>query len=646
MRKLGNPEIAIMRRRGCRAEDWGRILVADKFEPGDSFRRVYFSGDVRLGTYVGKVDVGGGVFLPTGVTSSRLHNATIGDNCRVYASTLANVDVGSDVIVEHVAELSREGEGIFGNGVRAHVLAEDGARSVPLWRNLSAQMAHLICHYKGEPFGKALELVVAKDSSLLDRARSRVGDKCLLRRTGKMKNVWIGDGVVIDGCGDIGDCYFAGGKAPARIGEGVSAEGCVFLSACRVESGVRLAQCLVGEGVVLEQSLFAEHSVFFANCRFKLGEVLSVMAGAFAESHHRATLALTCQCSFSTFGSGANASNHHFKLGPRHGGVLRRGTRCGSGSYLFWPCDIGAFSTVVGRHTEHLETADLPFSLLVSTGAGTVLIPGAHIFGIGVFRDAIKWQSRDRRGAVERPLDLVNAAVYSPYVMQSLERGLAMLRRSEGMEADLRHGGAVIPKQRIRLALAAYETGLLFYVGECILRHATARFPGGGVTAEQVAAVIRGATGGGVGYNGGRWRDWGGMLLCGRDADEFIGDVASGRLGDWDGVRERLEGIHAAYGERELEWAAWRWRHERGEGAIGTVVEFYKGWRKAVEDRYQALVKDAGKEFTRELAYGYGIESGAVESFRRIRGEPTNEPIVQEVLNERDRLLALAEAIK
>lgn len=666
IRNLTESEITTLKQRGCHAEDWNRILVAWDFSPGNSFHNVRFSGNIELGSCNGDISPGdspsldvnvnvdihplhNALFLPTGISDSILHNVSIGHNCRIHASTLVNVNVGSDAILEHVAELSSTQTSTFGNNLFANILTEDGARSIPLWRHLSAQVAHILCHCRHHPAAQTLLDIIDRDSHRLASARSHIGKRCLLRRTGRLRNVFFGDGAIAEDVGSLNNCHLEGGPAPACLGEGVCADSTIFLSASHATGGVRLERCLVGEGVRLEASLYAEHSVFFANSFFKLGEAVSLMAGPFTESHHRATLVLTCQSSFSTFGSGANASNHHFKLGPRHGGVLRRGTRCGSGSYLYWPCDIGAFSTVVGRHTEHLQTLDFPFSLIVSTGTGSVLVPGVHVFGIGVFRDAMKWRRRDRRAKVARPLDLVNSNVYSPYVMQAMERGLAMLRRSALMEGDLRHGGAVIPSQRVQPGIRLYESALTFYTGECLLRHSGDGRKGEAITADCVLETIREYTGGGDRedgeYRGGEWRDWGGMLVSGFDAEEFLRELGEGRVKDWEGVRERLEGIGGLYGVREVEWAAWRCLRSCGGGSEEGVREFFREWRKAVEFRAESLMRDAGKEFTPELAYGFGVEGAGVENFRKIRGEAVEEGIVREVIAERERLLELASHI-
>ncbi|MCD8141432.1 MAG: DUF4954 family protein [Planctomycetaceae bacterium] len=615
-RQLTADEVTALVGNGCAAEDWGAVTVADGFAPGRVFR-TRFAGSVRVGARCG-------------LTDASLADVWLGDDCVIDRSR-----------IRHTAE--REP---FGLGHPVHVLAEDGARQVPLYQGLSSQLAHLLCHLQSHPVAAKLLDIVEADILSLDASRSHIGDGCRVTDTVLLENVWLGQGTIVEGAVLLRNCYTPDAPAsPARILEGVRFENGVALAGSLIDGGSRLHACLVGEGVVVDRTFSAKHSLFFANSEFHLGEAACAMAGPFANSHHKATLVLACQCSFNTFGSTANSSNHHFKLGARHGGVLRRGARCGSGSYIFWPADIGAFSTVVGKHLRHIETADFPFSLLLEKNGESVLVPGVYLFSAGMTRDGTKWPKRDRRAAIAEPLDAVNPAIFSPYTMQALETGSRLLRRSHTLDADLRHNGAVIPAERIAPALQVYETALVFYIGECLLR-AVRRLKGNAALhpADFLQVIDRGMAD--AALAGGKWRDWGGMLLSGHDADHFHQDVLSGVLATPEAVRERFRQIHASYEARELAWAASRWRRDHGDGAgEDPVVAFLGRWRNAVRFRYDSLLRDVGKEFTREVMYGFGVEESAIAAFRRVRGDPGAEQLVLDAREERDTLLGLVDGI-
>lgn len=644
-RNLTGQERDALIHNGCMAEDWQRIRVKDGFSP-DAVTHTVFSGTVSLGVFDAVSGADGAFPLPAGIRDSRIRNVDIGDNCRLVNATVQDAVLGEGCLVENTTIAHHANDTPFGLMQYAHVLAEDGARQVPLWNGLSAQLAHLLCHLQLHPVAEQLLDMMAADVLALDASRSRLGRRCRIRNAGRLDTVWLGEGTVVEHAAGLDNCYAADEPgSPVRILEGVRADNTVFLAGSRVDGGTRLSSCLVGEGVSLDKAFAAKHSLFFANSEFLMGEAACAMAGPFAVSHHKATLVLTCQCSFNTFGSAANSSNHHFKLGPRHGGVMRRGARCGSGSYLFWPADIGAFSTVVGKHTRHIDTADFPFSLLTEKNGETVLVPGVNLFGAGMVRDGAKWCCREKRDGVARPLDSINAAILSPYVMQAIDKSIRFLRRSQALDADIRHNGAIIPAQRIAPALQIYENGMTFYLGECLLRAVRREKGAGGIRAGDFLAVIRRAAAGAESLAG-EWRDWGGMLLSGGDADAFRQDVLDGSLATLEAVRQRLEQVHGQYEAKELGWAAARWQREYGDDAgTAVVVDFIRKWRRAVRYRYESLIRDVGKEFTREVMYGFGIEESAVGAFRRVRGDPAEVELVMAAKAERDALLAAVDEI-
>lgn len=80
---------------------------------------------------------------------------------------------------------------------------------------------------------------------------------------------------------------------------------------------------------------------------------------------HKSSLLIAGMFSFLNAGSGSNQSNHLYKLGPIHQGIVERGSKTTSDSYILWPAKIGAFSLIMGRHVNHPDTSDLPFSYLI-----------------------------------------------------------------------------------------------------------------------------------------------------------------------------------------------------------------------------------------------------------------------------------------
>ena len=632
-RPLTDAEIATLVRQNCTAETWETVRVHPEFTPENRVSDTVFSGDVTLGMFEGQTSDPS--FPPTGVRRARLHNTVVGDNCRIADADIANTDIGNRSLVYKVDSIAHTGESSFGNGSPCHVLSEDGARNVPLWRNLSAQWLHLVLHLKNSVAANKLEQFVRDDATGLRASRSHIGEGSRIRFAGILRNVHLGPGTVVEGAARIVDCMAISSEAaPAFLGEGVAAEDCIFLQGSRTAGGTRLAHSLVGEGVNLDQDFFAKHSLFFANSELTLGESACSACGPFTVSHHRATLILTCQCSFNTFGSAANSSNHHFKLGPRHGGILRRGTRCGSGSYLFWPGDVGAFSTVVGKHMRHLDTAAFPFSLITAAGEQSLLIPGVNLFSAGVFRDERKWPRRDKRHGIAQPRDLVNPAVMSPYTMQAAAKGLELLRTHlpQALQGiDLRHGGAVIPASRVGPGIALYENALAYHLGTCLLGNLSESPADRQSAVRDLVALIRREAGGAGEADGGEWRDWGGMLLSGNAAKTILSGIESGEIAAAAAVDEALRAAHIGYDREELRWAAARWLAWYGEASAAAMEKFLDACSDAMDFCDARRLKDAAKEFQDGVMLGFGVEDDAAQSFERVRGQLSDDPVVAEM---------------
>ena len=106
-----------------------------------------------------------------------------------------------------------------------------------------------------------------------------------------------------------------------------------------------------------------------------------------------------------------------YKLGPIHQGTMERGAKTTSDSYILWPARVGAFSLVMGRHVNHADTSNLPFSYLIEQRNTTYLVPGVNLRSVGTIRDAQKWPKRDKRKDPNR-LDYINYNLLSPYTIQ------------------------------------------------------------------------------------------------------------------------------------------------------------------------------------------------------------------------------------
>ena len=69
-----------------------------------------------------------------------------------------------------------------------------------------------------------------------------------------------------------------------------------------------------------------------------------------------------------------------------HQGTMERGAKTTSDSYILWPARVGAFSLVMGRHVNHADTSNLPFSYLIEQRNTTYLVPGVNLRSVDVYK--------------------------------------------------------------------------------------------------------------------------------------------------------------------------------------------------------------------------------------------------------------------
>ena len=326
-RGLTQKEILDLESRGCRAESWDRIRVVEGFRP-ERVRDAVFSGDVELGRFEKTVTLAGGIPHPAGVYNARLHNCRIGnDACVADVKRLAHYTVGEGAILDQIENLAVDGETSFGNGTPIDVFNEAGGRTLKLFDRLSAQFAYFTVFYRHRPgLVEKLDAMVDAYAASKRSGTGVIGRGARIQNAGVIRNVAVGPFARISGArhlesGTIASCE----PAPAFIGTGVVAKHFMVLSGSSVDDGALLNSSLVGQAVRMGKQYSAENSVFFANSELFHGEGCSIFAGPYTVTHHKSTLLIAGFFSFYNAGSGTNQSNHMYKLGPVHQGILERG---------------------------------------------------------------------------------------------------------------------------------------------------------------------------------------------------------------------------------------------------------------------------------------------------------------------------------
>ncbi len=352
-RQIEEAQIDLLCASGCTCTDWSRVYLEEGFD-ASRIINVRFSGDIRIARQNGTIRLFGGIERPAGIYNAVIHNCRIGRDVFIsnVENYIANYNIGDDVIISHISLLAVDGVSAFGNGTKAAVINESGSREIAIYDNLTSQIAYMLAMYRHKlPLIEKLMRMIDDYVESVKSDRGTVGSGAKITNAGILANLRIGENTVIDGTarlenGSINSCP----EDPPVIGTDVIARDFIVCSGARITDGTVLSKCFVGQAADLSKHYSAENSVFFANCGGYHGEACSVFAGPYTVTHHKSTLLIAGLYSFLNAGSGSNQSNHMYKLGPLHQGIVERGSKTTSDSYMLWPARVGAFSMVTGRH--------------------------------------------------------------------------------------------------------------------------------------------------------------------------------------------------------------------------------------------------------------------------------------------------------
>ena len=585
----------------CSATDWDQIEVDPDFT-ADNIRYVRFSGNIRLGSFRKVFELPGGMRKHSGIYYATLHNVTVGDDCCIenVKNYIANYNIGRGTFIENVDIILTDGQSSFGNGVEVSILNETGGREVIIYDSLSAQAAYIMAMYRHRPEMIArLKSMVKSYVASVTSSVGHIGEDVVIADSGYIKNVRIGDCCHIEGASRLKNGSInSNRKAPVHIGVGVVGDDFIISSGSSVEDGVTFSRCFIGQACHLGRNYSATDSLFFSNCRGENGEACSIFAGPYTVTHHKSTLLIAGMFSFMNAGSGSNQSNHMYKLGPIHHGVLERGAKTASDSYILWPARVGAFSLVMGRHVSHQDTSDLPFSYLIEQQSTTYIMPGANLKSVGTIRDAKKWPMRDARKDPER-LDCVNCNLLSPYTIQKMLNGVAIL---EKLKQDFGDMAETYDYQGGRIKRSSLEKGLQYY------GYAIDKFLGNSLITRIMNSdffsvrQLRRALTPDKEYGDGKWTDLAGMIAPEKAVEDVLAAIENGRITDVKMLGRLFADLHSNYYNYEWKWACYMIQEYYGLSLESVTVEKLSEliirWRSSVIALDNLIYEDARKEFT------------------------------------------------
>ena len=586
---MTDDEIRVLENNSCWAEDWQRVQVAEEFSPYN-FHRVIFYGDIRLGVFEKQVEVSKGFVKHSGINDATLRNVTVGDNCLIekVGNFINNYTIGNDCYISNISTMETTEGASFGEGHLISVLNEMGDGNVVLFHDLNSQLAaFMVKYFKDKQLKDSLTRLINEEIRFTQPERGTIGNGVKIINSKEITNTVVKEDCEINGAARLSDCTILSSKDDSvYIGTGVICENSIISNGCSITNSVKMQDCFVGEACQITNGFTAEASVFFANSYMANGEACAAFCGPFSASHHKSSLLIGGEFSFYNAGSNTNFSNHAYKMGPMHYGVLERGTKTASGAYVLMPAKIGAFSVCFGKLMNHPDMRCLPFAYLLAYGETMYIVPGRNITTVGLYRDIKKWPKRDKRAASSRK-SIINFDWLSPFTVGEIVEGkkiLENLRQAGGNNvSSYNFQEYIINASSLKKGIKYYDIALRIYMGAVLKR--------------AVKEQWLGKPSSDIGL--GQWNDLSGLLLPASEEQRLLDDIKNGTIESIREVIARFNDINDHY--REYQWT-WTYQlildyyglDELNDAAIQRIREDYVKARRAW---IAEIRKDAEKEF-------------------------------------------------
>lgn len=360
--------------------------------------------------------------------------------------------------------------------------------------------------------------------------RTLIEDNVRITDTIEITNSWITQWTEVRGAQRISETtLWSRRDNSVFVGAGAIIDGCIVTLGSSVSNNAIAKNCFIGENSTLTDGFSATDSLFFANSYMANGEACAAFCGPFSVSHHKSTLLIGGMYSFYNAGSATNFSNHAYKMGPIHYGIMERGAKTASGAHILWPAHIGAFTMCMGKIATHPDTSSLPFSYVIGDGTDTYIVPARNIATVGTYRDTAKWPRRDMRPQGSRR-SMVDTEWLNPSTMTKVVEAkvtLEALRDQKGArEVYQTADGSLIKRSALEKGISLYTLAIKLYLNRHLKsadEEADYNTPFDDTTASQTFGrpLSRGAS---------LFADLGGMQISNASVMRIVDAITSGNI--------------------------------------------------------------------------------------------------------------------
>ena len=651
-RNLTAYEIEMLVRNNNTSDDWNMLLVSDAFNP-ELVKHCKFFGLVRIGKLEPVALEYHNVTMPVGLYNSTIISCDFGDNVVINnVNYMSHYIIGSETMIINIHELHTTDHSKFGNGI----IKEGEDEAVRIWLEVANENGgRKILPYNGMLPGDAyLWSKYRDDHTLMDKFQEftekkfdkqrgyygKVGDRCVIKNTSIIKDVWIGDEAYIKGANKLKNLTINSSfDEPSQIGEGCELVNGIIGFGCRIFYGVKAVRFIMASHSQLKYGARLINSYLGNNATISCCEVLnSLIYPAHEQHHNNSFLCAATVMGQSNMAAGATiGSNHNSRAAD---GEIKAGRG-------FWPglcvslkhnSRFATFTLIAkGDYSAELNIP-MPFSLVSNdvTNNKLVVMP-AYWFMYNMYalaRNAAKYVDRDKR---TEKIQHIEYDFLAPDSVNEIFDALRLLERYAAL-ADDRQNGTQTPEesllskgkalledpnsniQRIEISDSPFEAAgrptciskapeayriykelVVYYAMTNIVHYMQAKnLPSFRDLQEVLPQDVQRL----------QWKNIGGQLLPEPSLQTLLNGIKDGTIGSWGEVHDFYQENGSLYKEQKLQHAFASLLELKGLSAADFTFEVFsqllqetvatKEWM--TRNIYQSRAKDYQSEF-RKMVY-------------------------------------------
>lgn len=256
---------------------------------------------------------------------------------------------------------------------------------------------------------------------------------------------------------------------------------------------------------------------------------------------------------------------------------------------------------------------------------------------------------RDRRKDTNL-LDLINFNLLSPYTIQKMINGRAILKElvhASGEDAPFyTYQGMVVKNSALKRGIALYEKAIWKFLGNSVITRLQKRKIN---TEEDIHDVLKRDTHMGCGCD---WFDIAGLISPSDAIENLMNSIENQTVHSLEEVNAVIRTIHANYYTYEWSWTVYVLEQFYGKktDALSAldIIEIVNKWKIAVLDIDHSLYGDARKEFAMIKQTGFGVDGDNTIrqlDFESVRGEFETHAEVSSIRDHMTKKEALGNSI-